>query len=151
MSVTKFSLISTLILSLVGNASDLVTLKNGDTLTGKITDSDQSGVYFLSYTDSTTPLKIKEEFISSISFAANQPKPSIDSEKILLRNGDYFPCRLELLDENTVTFNSQSLGKHSIPRTAVQRIYFNNKAQNIIYQGPKKDPSDWKADDRIKH
>jgi len=140
---TTLSCLSAMFLSLAASAGDIITLKNGDTLTGELTDSDQAGVYFLNYPDSTKPLKIKEEFISTVSFANDEAKPGNNSEKILLENGDHFPCKLESFDENNVTFTSDYMGKHTVPRNMVHRIYFNNKAQNVIYEGPGDDLGAW--------
>ncbi len=135
--------LSAILCSLTSYAGDIVTLKNGDSLTGNIIDSDQVGVFFLEYPESNEKLKIKEEFISNVSFTNEQKNTGNNTEKIQLINGDHFPCKLDSFDEENITFTSDYMGKHSVPIAMVKRIYFNNKAQNVIYEGPGKDLSAW--------
>ena len=126
-------------------AEDKVRLKNGDTLTGKITNSDQAGVFNLNYPETADPLKIKEDFIDRIDFLNTPVGNKQSSEKILLSNGDFFPCKLKSMDADTITFDSNYMGTHSIPRNKVRRVQFNNKAQNVIFKGPEDDLSVWKT------
>ena len=143
LSSISLSSLSAILCSITVSASDIISLKNGDTLTGNITDSDQAGVFFLEYPESKEKLKIKEDSITNIAFTHEQNDTGTNLEKILLMNGDHFPCKLVSLDDDRVTFTSDYMGKHSVPRNMVQRIYFNNKAQNVIYEGPGKDLSAW--------
>ncbi len=142
---TITSIITFLFLSIFTSlAQHKVTLTNGDTLSGKLSDSDTEGVLFLSYQDSPMPIKILEASIQRIQLSNKGIlSDGIHKERIRLSNGDKFPITLTSLDKDSVSFTTNYLGNHTISRSMVSGIYFNNVAENLLYSGPTK-LSEWK-------
>ncbi len=137
------ALLAPLLLSAPQAKKDIITLKNGNVITGSINNSDTPGVYVIDYPEAVKPLKIKEASIKTIRFATSDKKIANQQENLLLTNGDYFSCQIISLDNKQISFNSSYLGKHSIPRSAVTAIRFNNSAKNKLYSGPGENLNDW--------
>lgn len=134
--------ILSIILSVESYGDDVVKLKNGDVFSGELTDSDKPSIYSLDSAEALGILKIKEESIGDIVFS--QSNRIIDHDNtIVLINGDYFPCELESLDESSVTFNTDYMGRQILPRNMVRNISFGEK---IIYISSGKDLADWESE-----
>ncbi|MGJ8656707.1 MAG: hypothetical protein ACSHX6_09665 [Akkermansiaceae bacterium] len=124
-------------------ADDSITLKNGNSLSGKLINSDTSGILALDYSEANEPIKIKESAVDRIIFDTTNSKNSTLTESIELLNGDHFPCTIKELNNENVSFESSSLGTHTISRNAVSQIKFNTKANKTLYSGPGNDLSAW--------
>ena len=127
----------------VAMAADSVTLKNGNSLSGKLVNSSASGVLELKHPHSQDTLKIKETSIDRIVFDTRGHKNSTLTQSIQLLNGDHFPCTITELNDQIVSFKSDSVGAHTVPRNKVSHIKFNTKANKILYRGPGDDLSAW--------
>lgn len=125
------------------SAADSVILKNGNSLSGKLIDSDTSGILTLNHPDTKQPIKIRETSVERIVFDAVDSKNSILTESIKLLNGDHFPCTITELNNKTISFQSESLGNHTIARDKVSQIQFNTKANKTLYAGPGDDLRQW--------
>lgn len=125
------------------SAADSVILKNGNSLSGKLIDSDTSGILTLNHPDTKQPIKIRETSVERIVFDAVNSKNSILTESIKLLNGDHFPCTITELNNKTISFQSESLGNHTIARDKVSQIQFNTKANKTLYAGPGDDLRQW--------
>ncbi len=143
--ITFSSIIAALFIGVTASsAQHKVTLTNGDQLSGKLIDSDTEGVIFLEYPNSNKPIKLLESSIQNIKL--NSKSVLADGkhkERIKLVNGDEFPISLTSLDKDTVSFKTSYAGSHTIPRAQVSGIYFNNLAEDLLYQGPNK-LTNWK-------
>lgn len=135
-----------LALSLSSSAEDLVTLKNGDHFTGKISGLSK-GIIELTSPHSETPLSIISEELSSLTFS---PKPTQDAPEhrqlVNLRNGDALPGNVSALNDQTLTLHTWFAGELEIPRNLIDSLYFEAAPQRLIYQGPD-DLSKWSQDD----
>lgn len=129
----------------VATAADSVFLQNGNSLTGKLTDSATSGVITLTHPDTEQPIKIKESAIEKIIFDSANSKNSSLTQSIKLLNGDHFPCTITELNDKIVSFKSDTLGNHTISRDKVAKINFNTKANEILYTGPGDDLTAWSS------
>lgn len=125
------------------SAADSVILKNGNSLSGKLIDSDTSGILTLNHPDTKQPIKIRETSVERIVFDTVDRKNSILTESIKLLNGDHFPCTITELNNKTISFQSESLGNHTIARDKVSQIQFNTKANKTLYAGPGDDLRQW--------
>ena len=129
---------------LASQKADVITLKNGNIISGRVENSGAPGVISLKHSDAKKALQIRETAIKTIDFGAKRKPLPGHNENILLSNGDYFPCQIQSIDEKQITFSSSYMGTHTIPRELVTAIKFNNSAKNTLYAGPGKNLSDWK-------
>lgn len=129
--------------TVTGSAADSVILKNGNTLTGEITDSDTLGILALKNSETKSPIKIRETSVSGVTYEPKDSKESNLKERIRLINGDEFLCSIIELDDESVTFESDVLGYHQVAREKVSQIRFNTGANKRLYQGPGDDLSAW--------
>lgn len=129
--------------TVTGSAADSVILKNGNTLTGEITDSDTLGILALKNSETKSPIKIRETSVSGVTYEPKDSKESNLKERIRLINGDEFLCSIIELDDESVTFESDVLGYHQVAREKVSQISFNTEANKRLYQGPGDDLSAW--------
>jgi hypothetical protein len=137
------SIITAASLASSASAADSVILKNGNSLSGTLIDSDASGIITLTYPNTKQPIKIKETSIERIVFDSSDSKSSTLTESIRLLNGDHFPCTITELNDKIVSFKSDSVGSHTITRDKVSQIRFNTKANKVLYSGPGDDLSAW--------
>jgi hypothetical protein len=124
-------------------AADSIILKNGNSLSGKLIDSDVSGILTLSYPDAKQPIKIRESSVNQIIFDSSDKKNSTQTESIQLVNGDHFPCTITELNNKVISFTSDSVGNHTISRDKISHVKFNTKANKTLYSGPGNDLSTW--------
>lgn len=124
-------------------AEDSIILKNGNSLTGKLITSDSSGILTLEYPNAKKPIQIKETAVERIVFDPANHKNSSLTERIQLLNGDHFPCTITSLNDELVSFNSDSVGNHTVSRNLISQIKFNTKANRVLYSGPGNDLSAW--------
>jgi|GEM_PF-2082763 len=146
--ITRFflplvSVITATSIASLASAADSVILKNGNSLSGKLIDSDASGILALTYPGATLPIKIRESSIERIVFDSSDRKNSTLTQSIKLLNGDHFPCTITELNDRIISFKSNSVGNHTITRDKVAQIKFNTKANKALYTGPGDDLSAW--------
>jgi len=136
-------LLLSIVISSLADASDSITLKNGNLLTGNIVNSDQAKVLMLSHPQAKELLKVREDAIERVVFQENTTKTTSETTKIKLTNGDNFPCSVTELTDDSVTFTSTSVGTHTVSRKDISSIKFNTKANKTLYTGPGDDITAW--------
>ena len=124
-------------------AVDAIALKNGNSLSGNIIDSEEPGVVTLAHSSAENPIKIKESAVDRIIFDTTESKETSLTESIKLVNGDHFPCTITELNDKVISFESDNVGKHTISRDKISQIRFNTRANKAIYQGPGDDIRTW--------
>ncbi len=137
------SIASLLAITSLAKADDSIILKNTNTLTGTLVPSDKLGIITLSYPHSEKILKMKESSVDRIVFDDSNAKNTNLTESIQLINGDHFPCTITKLDENNISFTSDTVGSHTLSRNNVSQLKFNTKANKTLYTGPGDDLSAW--------
>ncbi|MGC6581917.1 MAG: hypothetical protein ACON4K_06285 [Akkermansiaceae bacterium] len=132
--------------SLPAFAGDIITLRNGDFFTGKIS-SLSDGVIQLESPHSEKPLSILSEDLQELTF---EPAPKSDSPDhrhlVHLRNGDSIPGDVSALDDQAITLNTWFAGDLMIPRNLIQSVFFEAAPQRLIFSGPDA-LTNWEQDD----
>ncbi len=118
-----------------------IELKNGDTLSGKVSTFNEGSLTLVSPVASE-PLQINGKAIQRILFNKQPEAPKLHSEKLTLVNGDTIPCRVLSLDAKQLKFATHYAGDFTIERELISNIQFGIDNQRVIYNG-KDEISKW--------
>jgi len=120
-------------------AHAVVSLKDGNQLTGELSSIDTKGnVKILSPVSSAT-LEIIHSSVLDIVFSSKLTTTKHTNELVQFNNGDLLPCSLLSLDKTSVSLNTWYAEDFKIPTSALSNIEFHNKPDSIIYSGPNTD------------
>lgn len=125
----------------VALADDLV-LDGGGKLSGRISRITTEGHLLLETPLSASPLDVRADHVSRITFAAPEKIVDEHDSMVVLANGDQFPCDLESIDAAAVKVNTTFAGELTIPRQAMRTLQLGVKPRKTIYDGPR-DGNGW--------
>ncbi|MFK7908999.1 MAG: hypothetical protein AB8F34_00195 [Akkermansiaceae bacterium] len=118
-----------------------IELKNGDTLSGKISAFTPETLTLASKV-SYEPLQIDSNVIQSIVFDDNTKDVDVHGEKLTFSNGDTIPCKIISLDKENLKISTWFAGEFTVKRSQIRAIQFGVGEQQVIYNG-KDELSDW--------
>lgn len=127
--------------TVVAQDQDKLTLGNGDLFLGKVIAL-EDGLIELKSPHSKTPLKIINKSLQRLSFGSLKQSPGdegalpVNSQEIVLGNGDRFPGELMALDEENVIFQTWFTGDLPIKRSQIQCLLFGKTPQKAVFRGP---------------
>jgi len=127
--------------TLTGAHADVVKLVQDDALTGTISALNNEGVTITS-TLTPTPIEIKADKITKITFDSQQEARHQHTEQVTLANGDILPCRVTSMDDDSLLISTWYAGKLLIPRHSIQSLQFGISTNQVIYQGTDA-PTEW--------
>lgn len=120
-------------------AHAVVSLKNGNQITGELSSIDTKGNIKILSPASSATLEIIHSSALDIVFPNKLTTTKHSSELVLLNNGDLLPCTLLSLDRTSVSLNTWYAEDFKIPTSTVSNIEFHTKPDSIIYSGPNAD------------
>jgi len=116
------------------HADDLLSLSDGEKLSGSIQSISEDKTLTMSHTSSKEPLLIDLSAIGNIKYNDITNLNEVPPESMIhLSNGDYFPAKIKNLQEDHVTVNTSLLGEIKIKRSDIESIRFGSSIQNKIY------------------
>ncbi len=117
-------------------AHAVVSLKDGNQLTGELISIDTKGNVVLESPLSSAPLEFIHSAILDIYFSDIETTAKHTSELVHLKNGDSLPCSLLSLDKTSVNIKTWYAEGFTIPTSTVSNIDFQREPNSIIYNGP---------------
>lgn len=132
--------------SLPGEEPDRLALGNGDLFIGKVIALDDRLIQLQS-PHGEAPLEILNENLVELSFAGAGGSETtadlpVNSQELLLENGDRLPGELIALDETTITFQTWFTGDLLVKRPQIKSLLFGVTPQKPVYRGPR-DLEEW--------
>ena len=118
--------------------ADHIRFDNGDAFAGDILHFTKDTL-FLKTPHSVEPLEILPARVATLFFDQKKDASSPPSELHILKlsNGDTLSGLFQSLDENNLTFKTHYAEILTIPRSHISALYFNKKADKILYTGPR--------------
>ena len=120
-------------------AHAVVSLKDGNQITGELSSIDTKGNVKILSPVSNAELEIIHSSVLDITFSNKVTTSKHTSELVHLNNGDLLPCSLLSLDRTSVRLNTWYAEDFKIPTSTVSNIEFHSKPDSIIYSGPNAD------------
>lgn len=118
-------------------ARHLVTMHNGDCLTGAVTGFSPDGMITIAYPAAATAIAVKLTAVKSIEAldppARMPPSPAV----LVLADGDQLPCSVVGFGDDTLTINSPLIdGKSSVKWQDIRQIGFSHEDSIDLLGGP---------------
>ena len=117
--------------------ADRLSFRNGDVLYGKLLEIQPDAFVRWQHPDASEPIEFKPASVAQIGFA---PRPAATGHteyscKLWLANGDSLAGNLVACDRDALTLDTWYAGKLKIPRRVLQTLAFNQRTNQILFDG----------------
>ncbi|MBB5352405.1 hypothetical protein HNR46_002650 [Haloferula luteola] len=148
----KFSSLTSALMGLVAitASADQILLTDGSRLTGEVVTLDREQLSL------RTPLAqedlgLKLEGVREVNFPPPPEEWADQSARVVLINGDVFPCELKAIGDETITVNTAYSSPLDVPRRLIRSLQVGLQPRRILYDGPQageewSGPSAWRVE-----
>lgn len=138
-------LLSLVIAGSVMLRADVLKLQNGGQLNGTIKSISPEGVITADLDISDTPVGIRADKVTEVSFGKSSRKFEHDT-MLTLVNGDRLPCDIISIADTDITVSTDYAGELTIPREIVTTAQLGIRPRETIYSGPE-NLTNWNIED----